>query len=44
MAWKRKEKKLTPDEAIALAKKELAPFWIGSEPLFAAIKNVGVFG
>ncbi len=38
MAWKRKEKKLTPDEAIALAKKELAPFWIGSEPLFAAIK------
>lgn len=39
MAWKRKEKKLTPDEAVALAKKELKPFWFGSDPLFAAVKN-----
>jgi hypothetical protein len=39
MAWKRKEKPLSPEEAIALAKRELAPFWYHSEPLLAAVKT-----
>jgi hypothetical protein len=39
MAWKRKEKALSPEEAIAQAKKELAPFWLNSEPLLAAVKT-----
>lgn len=37
MAWKPKEKPLTLEEATELAKKDLAPFWFGSEPLLAAI-------
>src|SRR6185437_7718455 len=39
MGWKKKEKPLTPEEAIVQAKKELAPFWFGSEPLLAAIRT-----
>jgi hypothetical protein len=38
-AWKKKEKALSPEEAIALAKKELAPFWFNSEPFLAAFKT-----
>ena len=38
MAWKPKEKPLTHEEAIAVARAELAPFWMGSEPLIAAIR------
>ncbi len=41
MAWKPKEKELTLEEAIALAKKELAPFWHGSPPLIAAVQGRG---
>lgn len=42
MAIRRREKPLTPDEAIGLAKKELAPFWFGChEPLMAAVKAEG---
>ncbi len=39
MVWKPKEKELTQEEAIALAKKELSPFWFGSGPLLAGIKT-----
>ena len=39
MVWKPKEKELTPEEAIKMAKAELAPYWIGSPPLLAAVKN-----
>lgn len=39
MAWKPKEKPLTLEEAVALARKELAPFWLGSEPLFAGVRG-----
>jgi hypothetical protein len=39
MVWKKKEKPLSPEEAIAQAKRELAPFWFNSEPLLAAIKT-----
>jgi hypothetical protein len=38
-AWKKKEKALSPEEAIALAKKELAPFWFNSEPFLASFKT-----
>jgi hypothetical protein len=38
-AWKKKEKPLSPEEAIALAKKELAPFWFNSEPFLASFKT-----
>jgi hypothetical protein len=36
MVWKPKEKKITLEEALILAKKELGPDWFGSEPLIAA--------
>ena len=39
MAWKPKEKQLTPEEAIAQARKELAPYWLNSEPLLAAVRG-----
>jgi hypothetical protein len=40
MPIKRREKPLTPEEAIALAKKDLAPFWFGCpEPLMAAVRK-----
>jgi hypothetical protein len=38
MVWKPKEKELTLEEAVVLAKRELAPLWSGSEPLVAAIR------
>jgi|GEM_PF-3415266 len=41
MSWRAKEKKLTPEEAIAKAKVDLAPFWFNSEPLFAGIEAEG---
>jgi hypothetical protein len=39
MAWKPKEKKLTPEEALAMAKSELAPFWLGAEPMLAGVRG-----
>lgn len=36
MAWKKKERPLTLDEAIVQAKQTLAPYWRGSEPVFTA--------
>jgi len=39
MAWKPKEKELTKDEAVALARSELAPYWHGSRPLLAPVKT-----
>lgn len=41
MIWKPKEKELTPEEAVAIAKKDLAPFWFGSSPLLAGIAHEG---
>jgi len=44
MIWKPKEKELTKEEAVALAKKELAHLWIGSVPLIAGVRTAkGVF-
>jgi hypothetical protein len=42
MIWKPKEKELTPEEAVVIAKKELAPFWFGSPPLLAGIEHDGL--
>jgi len=42
MAWKPKEKELTREEAVTLAKKELAPYWIGSSPLFTAVNGIAL--
>lgn len=39
MAWKPKEKQLTPEETIELARKELAPFWTLSDPLLGAVRS-----
>jgi hypothetical protein len=39
MSWKPKEKELTQDEAIEAAKVELAPFWFGTTPQIAGVKN-----
>ncbi len=36
---RKKDEDLTPQEAIAAAKKELAPYWFNSSPLYAAIKT-----
>ena len=41
MIWKPKEKDLTPEEAVVIAKKELTPFWFGSPPLLAGIEHEG---
>ncbi|MEO5969988.1 MAG: hypothetical protein ABIQ95_08675 [Bdellovibrionia bacterium] len=41
MIWKPKEKELTPEEAVAIAKKDLAPFWFGSSPLLAGFAHEG---
>ncbi|MCM2276977.1 MAG: hypothetical protein NDJ89_02745 [Oligoflexia bacterium] len=38
-AWKPKEKPLSLEEAVALAKRELSRYWIGSEPLLAAVRS-----
>src|SRR5690349_8284099 len=38
MVWKPKEKELSRDEAIELARKELAPHWVGGPPLLAAVR------
>lgn len=41
MIWKPKEKELTPEEAIHLAKEELRPLWFNSEPRIAGIRTEG---
>ena len=41
MGWKKKEKELTLEQALQLAKKDLAPFWLGSSPLFTAFEQDG---
>src|SRR5690606_27299132 len=38
MSWKKKEKELSEQEAIDLAKKELSPFWFGTSPQIAGVK------
>jgi hypothetical protein len=39
MAWKPKEKQLTPEEAVEEARRELAPFWLNSEPILAGVRS-----
>jgi hypothetical protein len=39
MAWTKKVKPMTPEQAIAAAKRDLAPIWFNSEPLLAAVKT-----
>lgn len=41
MAWKKKEKDLTPEEAIQQAKSHLASRWIGLSPLLAVLEEEG---
>jgi hypothetical protein len=41
MVWKPKEKELTKEEAIALAKSELSQYWLNSTPLFTATEVDG---
>ncbi|MGK5087956.1 hypothetical protein WDW86_10390 [Bdellovibrionota bacterium FG-2] len=36
---RKKDEDLTPEEAIAAAKKELTPYWFNSPPLYAAVKT-----
>lgn len=43
MIWKPKEKTLSEEEAIALARRELKPFWFGSPPLLAGVHVQGQF-
>ncbi|MBI2712684.1 MAG: hypothetical protein HYX41_07525 [Bdellovibrio sp.] len=37
MIWKPKEKDLTLEEAVEMARKELAPFWFGKSPQIAGV-------
>ena len=39
MSWTRKEKELSPQEAIALAREELSPYWMGSDPLLIGLEQ-----
>lgn len=39
MAWKPKEKPLTPEEAVELARKDVAPYWLTGEPLLAGVRG-----
>ncbi len=39
MVWKPKEKELSQEEAVALAKNDLKPYWHSSPPLFIAIQT-----
>ena len=41
MIWKPKEKDLTLEEAVELARKELAPFWFGKSPQIAGVHSNG---
>lgn len=42
MAWKRKEKDLTEDQVVAMAKQELAPHWYNTAfPLLAGLEEEG---
>lgn len=41
MTWGKKKKELKPEEAIALAREQLAPFWFGSSPLLAGVEEEG---
>lgn len=43
MIWKPKEKDLTLEEAIEMARKELAPFWFGKGPQIAGVFSNGVY-
>ena len=41
MVWKKKEKELTPEEAISQAKSHLASRWVGLSPLVAIVEEGG---
>ncbi len=38
MVWKPKEKALTQEEAVELARQELAPHWVGCSPVLAGVR------
>lgn len=40
--WKPKEKELTVEEAVEIAKKEAAPFWFGIEPQITGVSQDGM--
>lgn len=42
MAWKPKEKTLSKEEALSLARQQLAPYWFGSPPLIGGARKKGV--
>jgi hypothetical protein len=44
MVWKPKEKQLSKEEALALARTELGPFWFGSTPLIAGARHGNTTG
>lgn len=44
MIWKPKERKLTEEEAVELAREQLAPYWFNSKPLIAGVQNEGKLG
>ena len=41
MAWQKKEKELSKDEALKIAIDELTPLWFGSKPLVAGVSENG---
>ncbi len=41
MSWGNKSKELTAEEAIAIAREELAPYWFGSDPLLIGLEQGG---
>ncbi len=41
MSPRRKEKPLTPQEAVEAAKRELMPYWFGGEPMLAGVRQAG---
>lgn len=41
MSWARREVELTPQQAIEMARKELSPYWVGSDPLLIGLEQQG---
>ena len=42
MTWKKEEQEITHQEALALTRAELAPYWAGSDPLLIGLEQNGV--
>ncbi len=37
MIWNKKQKEVTPEEALAAAREELSPYWFGSDPMLIGL-------